>query len=129
VLLGGAFMLASGVTLLGLAVPILGAFSLRADALSLARTLLLHAALFQLFDGLQVTLAGVLRGLGDTATSLVANLVGHWGIGLPVGVGLAFGLGLGAVGMWVGLATGLAAVAVALLVHWTRRSRAAYAQA
>ncbi len=129
VLLGGAFMLASGLTLLGLAAPILGAFSLRADALALARTLLLCAALFQLFDGLQVTLAGVLRGLGDTASSLVANLVGHWGIGLPVGVGLAFGLGLGAVGMWVGLATGLAAVAVALLVHWTRRSRAAYAQA
>lgn len=126
VLLGGAFMLVSGVTLLALARPILGAFSLRADAFVLARDLLLCAAFFQLFDGLQVTLAGVLRGLGETLPSLLANLVGHWGIGLPVGVVLTFTLGLGAVGMWVGLATGLAAVSVALLVHWTHKTREAH---
>jgi len=123
VLLGATFMLVSGVTLFALAGPILGAFSLRADAFRLARDLLLCAAFFQLFDGLQVTLAGVLRGLGETLPSLIANLVGHWGIGLPIGMLLTFTLGLGAVGMWVGLASGLAAVAAALLVQWTRKTR------
>ena len=86
-----------------------------------ARSLLVCAALFQLFDGSQVSLSGVLRGSGDTVASMVANLVGHWFLGLPVGCALAFGVGFGAVGLWTGLATGLCAVAVSLAVLWARR--------
>lgn len=102
---------------------ILGAFQLDAEVTALARQLLLVAGFFQLFDGAQVTLAGVLRGLGETVSSLVANLVGHWAVGLPVGCVLAFGMGWGALGLWVGLATGLAATAVGLLWRWRTRSR------
>ena len=60
-------------------------------------------------------------------SSLVANLVGHWAVGLPVGCALAFGLGWGAVGLWIGLATGLAATAMGLLWRWQSRSRRALA--
>ncbi len=102
---------------------ILGAFSLDPEVTALARQLLLVAGFFQLFDGAQVTLAGVLRGLGETVSSLVANLAGHWAVGLPVGVALAFGLGWGAVGLWIGLAAGLAATAAGLLWRWGVRSR------
>jgi MATE family multidrug resistance protein len=65
---------------------ILAAFQLDPEVTALARQLLLVAGFFQLFDGAQVTLAGVLRGLGETVSSLVANLVGHWAVGLPVGM-------------------------------------------
>lgn len=106
---------------------ILAAFQLDPEVTALARQLLLVAGFFQLFDGAQVTLAGVLRGLGETVSSLVANLVGHWGVGLPVGCALAFGLGWGAVGLWIGLATGLAATAMGLLWRWQSRSRRALA--
>ena len=98
--------------------PVLGIFVLDAGVTELARKLLLCAAFFQLFDGLQVTLAGVLRGWGETTPSLIANLLGHWLVGLPIGCALAFGLHLGAVGLWMGLAAGLAAVSAALLLRW-----------
>jgi MATE family multidrug resistance protein len=49
-------------------------------------------------------------------------LLGYWGIGLPLGVVLAFPGGLGGVGIWIGLATGLAVVAVLMMRRWTRRA-------
>src|SRR5581483_44386 len=91
--------------------------------ISTAVSLLLVAAVFQLFDGLQVVATGVLRGSGDTRTGMVAGLVGFWAVGLPVGAVLAFRAGLGVVGLWIGLSTGLILVASALVAVWARRSR------
>lgn len=76
------------------------------------------AALFQLSDGTQSTGAGALRGAGDARFPLWANLAGHYLVGLPVGVLLGFGLGMGATGLWWGLSAGLTAVAIALLVRF-----------
>ncbi len=121
--LGVGFVATSAVAMMLAWRLILGVFQLDPEVTALARQLLLVAAFFQLFDGAQVTLAGVLRGLGDTVSTLVANMVGHWVVGLPVGCALAFGLGWGAVGLWVGLATGLAATAAGLLWRWQERSR------
>ncbi len=72
------------------------------------------AALFQLFDGIQVTAAGALRGTGDTKSTFLANLFGHFTLGLPIAVVLAFPVGLGATGLWWGLSAGLTAVALIL---------------
>lgn len=121
VLLGASVMAFSGLTLLSIAPTIVALFGLDDAPARLARTLLFCAAVFQLFDGCQVTLSGVLRGSGDTVASMVANLVGHWFVGLPVGCALAFYAGYGAVGLWMGLATGLGTVAFALLAIWRRR--------
>jgi MATE family multidrug resistance protein len=51
---------------------------------------------------------------------MVANAVGHWGIGLPISYMLGIRAAMGAVGIWIGLAAGLAAVAIALLIVWRR---------
>jgi MATE family multidrug resistance protein len=85
------------------------------------------AALFQLSDGLQAVAAGALRGAGDTRFALLANLIGHYGCGLPLGALLAFGWGWGAVGLWWGLSVGLTAVALALVARfaWLTRSSVA----
>ena len=53
--------------------------------ISLAVSLFLIAAVFQIFDGLQTVVTGALRGLGDTRTAMVWNLVCYWFVGLPVG--------------------------------------------
>jgi MATE family multidrug resistance protein len=89
--------------------------------ISMAVSFLFVAALFQIFDGAQVVGAGMLRGLHDTRVPMAYAAVGYWLIGLLVGVGLAFGRGWGGVGIWTGLATGLAVVAVLMLVRWSRR--------
>lgn len=78
------------------------------------------AGLFQLCDGIQVVGAGALRGVGDTRTPLIANVVGHFLVGLPVAVGLAFGRGMGGPGLWWGLSLGLTIVAVWLSARFWR---------
>ena len=75
--------------------------------LAIGVSLLIVAAVFQLFDGVQAVATGVLRGLGDTRTPMFWNLAGHWFVGLPLGYALCFTLGLGVVGLWWGLSSGL----------------------
>jgi MATE family multidrug resistance protein len=94
-----------------------------AVVISLAVNFLLVAAAFQLVDGAQVIGAGMLRGLHDTRWPLMFALVGYWAVGLGIGVWLAFGRDWRGVGIWVGLASGLAAVAALMLVRWVLRDR------
>jgi MATE family multidrug resistance protein len=86
--------------------------------------LLAIAAAFQLFDGAQAITTGILRGAGDTRTPMVANVVGHWVVGLPVGYLLCFTRGWGVSGLWVGFSVGLVLVSIALTAAWARTSRA-----
>jgi MATE family multidrug resistance protein len=83
----------------------------------IALYLLLIAALFQIFDGVQAIAAGALRGYRDTAVPLLLAVIGYWGIGFAGGWLLAFPAGYGPVGLWSGLAVGLAAVALMLTVR------------
>jgi len=83
--------------------------------------LLLVAAAFQLFDGVQTVSTGALRGAGDTKTPMLANFVAYWLIGLPAGYFLCFRLGWGALGIWIGLCGGLMLIGSALLFAWHKR--------
>ncbi len=85
---------------------------------------LLHlAALFQIFDGLQVSANGALRGLKDTRVPLMATALAYWGIGIPLGWWLGLHGALGARGVWMGLIAGLAAAACLLLLRFDVLSR------
>ncbi|MFI4947805.1 MAG: MATE family efflux transporter [Alphaproteobacteria bacterium] len=83
----------------------------------IAVRLFLIAALFQVFDGVQVIAAGALRGYRDTAVPMLIAAIGYWAIGFAGGWLLAFPLGYGAVGLWLGLAMGLGVVAMLLGVR------------
>ncbi|MCV3239416.1 MATE family efflux transporter [Mesorhizobium sp. ZC-5] len=91
--------------------------------IGLAVTFLSFAALFQIFDGAQAVAAGMLRGLHDTKVPMILAAIGYWGVGLPLGVLLAFHFGFEGNGIWIGLSSGLAVVAVLLLVRWLRRDQ------
>jgi multidrug resistance protein, MATE family len=76
------------------------------------------AAVFQLFDGLQVSALGALRGLKDTRAPMLITLVSYWFVGLGTGIWLAFARDLEGVGLWWGLVIGLAVASVALAVRF-----------
>src|SRR5437879_13249233 len=82
---------------------IIRAYTADKDVLRVGVTLLAVAAAFQLFDGVQAVTTGALRGAGDTRTPMLCHLAGYWGLGLPIGYYLCFGLKWGAVGLWTGL--------------------------
>lgn len=87
------------------------------------------ASCFQITDGLQAVAAGALRGAGDTRWPLLANLFGHYAVGVPLGAGLAFGLGWGASGLWWGLSAGLTAVAIGLMARFSVLTRSSIQRA
>ena len=91
--------------------------------IDLGTKILVLVALFQVADGTQVSTTGALRGLGDTRSAMIANLIGHYPIGLVLGLVLCFAFRLGAVGLWTGLAAGLISVAVMLVRAWQAATR------
>jgi MATE family multidrug resistance protein len=132
VILGTGFMALTCVLFLLGGPVIVGLFLDSADAATrpvaaLAAKLLIVAGVFQLVDGAQSTAAGALRGVKDTRVPLAIALIGYWIVAFPSGIALGFGLKLGAVGIWEGLACGLAVAAVLLNLrfHWLTRPRSA----
>lgn len=81
------------------------------------------AALFQIVDGAQAVGAGMLRGLQDATVPMAFALFGYWVVGIGTGVALAFGLDWQGVGIWSGLAAGLAVAAMLMVARWTQRER------
>ena len=130
--LGVSFMALMALVMLLWPRPLISAFVDVADpanapVIVFAVSFLAFAALFQIFDGAQAVASGMLRGLHDTTVPMIYAAIGYWGIGLPMGALLAFRFGLAGAGIWIGLASGLAVVAVLLLARWLRRDRLAAA--
>ena len=105
-----------------LAIPRLlaSAYVTEPEVIALAASLIPLAGVFQLFDGLQAVAGGALRGAADTRAAMIANILGFWAIGLPLGLFLAFRWMMGPAGLWWGLVAGLAAVSAVLLVRLFR---------
>ncbi|HKO52957.1 MAG TPA: MATE family efflux transporter [Polyangiaceae bacterium] len=91
---------------------------------ALAAQLLLIAAIFQVFDGAQVIGVGALRGLTDVRVPAALTFAAYWLLALPLGYWLAFRTRLGPLGLWVGLAAGLAAAALSLVWRFLRKTSA-----
>jgi MATE family multidrug resistance protein len=127
ILLGaGCMAIFSAILLL---IPHLIASAFTTDSAVIAATipLLFVAALFQFFDGLQITATGALRGAGNTHAGLIVQIVGYWIVGLPVGYLLAFRLHHGAVGLWLGLCAGLFFTGTTLALIWNHTTRRLHA--
>ena len=94
-----------------------------AAVIALATQLLVVAAVFQLFDGVQVIGASSLRAMHDLKVPTLITFAAYWVVALPLGYALGVRGGFGAVGVWWGIATGLACAAVFLTVRFARLTR------
>jgi MATE family multidrug resistance protein len=123
ILLGGAYM-----TLCGL-----GFFVLRnwfptlyvndPDVIAWAAQFFVVVALFEIFDGVQAVAIGALRGMSDTQWPSVIAFFAYWIMGLPGGYLLAFHLGVGPIGIWIGLLIGLIFASILLTYRFHRLSK------
>jgi MATE family multidrug resistance protein len=123
ILLGAACMATFSIVLAVFAHPIARSFTPDRAVIAATVPLLFVAAAFQFFDGLQITATGALRGAGNTHAGLIVQILGYWIIGLPIGCWLAFRLGYGALGLWIGLCAGLIVAGLALSAVWRRTTR------
>ena len=126
--LGLAFMSATAVVLWAWGRPIAGLFldlSVPANAAValVAVEFLAVAAVFQVFDGSQTIAMGALRGLKDTRVPMAFAALGYWVLGFTTGCIAAFPLGMGGLGVWIGLALGLGAVAILATARFAARER------
>jgi MATE family multidrug resistance protein len=123
-----AFMLTTTTVMLLFPRQLIGLFMnlgdpANAHVAALALSFLMVAALFQLFDGAQAVGAGMLRGLHDTAVPMAFSALGYIGVGLGSSILFGFHFHWGGVGIWTGLALGLAATASLLISRWALRKR------
>jgi MATE family multidrug resistance protein len=123
ILLATGFMLIAAATFVLVPRQLIGLFSTDPSVLEVGTALLLLAAVFHLFDGIQGVITGTLRGIGDTRTAMKVNLVAHWLIGLPTGYLLCFAVGWGVYGLWVGLSLGLIVTGIVLFWVWSVKIR------
>jgi MATE family multidrug resistance protein len=120
--LGTSFMMAAAVAFLVVPRPLLMLYTRDPRVLAVGPSLLFIAAVFQIFDGIQTVSTGALRGLGETRIPMLANFVGYWVLGLPLGLTLCFVFRWGIYGMWIGLTLALVVIAMTLLFRWHRDS-------
>ena len=114
---GAAFMVLSAATFIALPNQLAAFYTTQAGVLIVAARLIPVAGVFQVFDGLQVVAAGVLRGAGDTRVPMIISVVAFWIVMMPLCYLLGFHTSLGAVGLWYGLVAGLGSVALLLLLR------------
>jgi MATE family multidrug resistance protein len=93
------------------------------QVLTIGISFVFMAALFQIFDGAQVVAGNILRGLSDTKVPMVIAVIGYWGVGFTLAYVLGFTLDFGGLGIWAGLASGLALVAVVSIWRFAQRER------
>jgi MATE family, multidrug efflux pump len=120
--LGTGFMLFASVVFLVAPRPLIALYTTDPQVMAVGPALLWLASAFQVFDGIQTVCTGALRGLGETRVPMVANFVGYWILGLPLGLTLCFVLHWGIYGTWIGLTVALIVIALSLLLRWRRDS-------
>jgi MATE family multidrug resistance protein len=120
---GAGFMLLAALLFVTMPARIAHLFTPDPTVIAAAVPLLLIAAGFQFFDGVQITATGAMRGAGRTTTPLYTHFVCYWVVGMPLGWGLAFHQHMAARGLWLGLLISLAGGAMVLVTAWQRLTR------
>jgi MATE family multidrug resistance protein len=120
--LGTAFMFLAGIVFFIAPRPLIELYTRDPQVLAVGPSLLWIAAAFQVFDGVQTICTGALRGLGETRAPMLANFIGYWLLGLPLGLILCFVLKWGIYGMWIGLTLALIVISSILLYRWRQDS-------
>lgn len=125
-ILAGALMGTSGLTFIILRNFLPTLYIDNETVINIASNLIIIAALFQIFDGLQAAGIAVLRGLTDVKIPMFISLFSYWAVSIPIAALLGFTFELGTVGIWIGLSIGLALVAIITIIRFSKISHHLY---
>lgn len=100
-----AFMVCSSIVFALVPEFLVKLFTLDKTLISITVPVIYVLVFFQVFDGLQVSLSGIFKGIKKTKVVMLSNLAGYWGIAIPLGYILAFNYNLKLIGFWIALIT------------------------
>lgn len=123
IFLGASFMFFAGVIFVVFRNLLPTFYINEEDVISVASSLIVIAALFQLSDGTQAVGIGILRGLTDVKIPTAITFIAYWIVGLPIGYLLGFIFQMGVQGVWIGLLIGLTTSAILLTLRFNAKSK------
>lgn len=123
VVLSASVMAINGIIFILFRYELAGFFVDNEEVIEIAANLLIIAAAFQVFDGIQAVGVGMLRGIQDVTIPTVIVIIAYWILSLPVGYILGIKLQWGVYGVWYGFVSGLASAAVGLSVRFWIKTR------
>lgn len=123
VLLSATVMAVNGILFILFRYELAGFFINEMEVVEIAATLLIIAAAFQIFDGIQAVGVGICRGIQDVKIPTIIVLISYWVLGIPVGYYLGITLGWGVNGVWYGFISGLGSAAIGLTYRFWRKTK------
>lgn len=120
VIISVGFMVCSAMVFSGLPSAIVGIFTSDVALIAVCVPIMYVLSCFQVFDGLQISLSGICKGVKKTNIVLIANFVAYWVISIPLGFTLAFKLKLGLMGFWLGLVASAVTLCIIMFVMLKR---------
>ncbi len=110
------FMACSAMVFLSIPDTLVGLFTKDPALIKICVPILYILAGFQLFDGLQVALSGIYKGIKKTKIVLLANFIAYWLLSIPLGYTLAFKYNMGIMGFWIGLVSAAVSLCIIMLL-------------
>jgi MATE family multidrug resistance protein len=123
VLLSAGIMAVNGILFILFRYELASFFVDSKEVVEIAANLLIIAAIFQVFDGVQAVGVGMLRGLQDVTIPTIIVIIAYWILSLPVGYVLGIQLDFGVYGVWYGFVSGLASAAIGLTTRFWLKTR------
>lgn len=95
---------------------LVGLFTQDSNLVKISVPVLYILSVFQIFDGLQIALAGIFKGMKRTGIVLISNFIAYWLLSIPLGYTLAFHFNLNLRGFWYGLAAAAVLLCVMMVI-------------
>lgn len=122
------FMAISAVVVTLFPSTLIGFFTKDAELIKITVPVVIFLGIFQIFDGLQISLAGIFKGLKNTKIVMISNFTAYWLISIPLGYTLAFKYNLTILGFWISLIVSAIVLCIIMLTYFRHCLRKMEAQ-
>lgn len=113
---GVGFMILVSLLLILFPTQIIGLFTTNKEVLAISIPIIIVVSVYQVFDGIQVIMGGVLKGFQMTKTVSTTVLLCYWALGMPIAFILVGKYSMSLKGYWIALAVSLFAMSILMSI-------------